>query len=433
MIKRVKIERYKSLHQMELELRPLTVLMGPNAAGKSNFLDALQLLSRIANVQTLKDAFEPPYRGNPLESFSFGAGGMRELLKRDHASFAIEVDVELSENVVESVNHQIREMRRTRSDDEERSERAIRVKENYLRYRIEVEVRPQTGILRVADEYLAALRKDGDPKGSRKPFLERMGNHLRLRLEGQGHPTHIDRYLDQSVLSRPLYSPHYPHMVAMREELSRWFFYYFEPRERMRTPNPVKEVRHIGLMGEELASYLNTLRASDARQFRAVEKALNMIVPSVTGLDVEVNSLGQVELRLEEGAIPVPARLVSEGTLRVLGLLTLSSSQEPASLLGFEEPENGVHPNRVELIAEYLKSQARIGQAQFIITTHSPLLADMLPRNSLFVCQKKEGRTSISPFSSWGPLADPHSIDKALDDYPSLSFSELMQRGDLDA
>ena len=79
----------------------------------------------------------------------------------------------------------------------------------------------------------------------------------------------------------------------MRQELASWFFFYFEPRERMRAANPVKEVRHIGLMGEELAAFLNTLRALDPPQFKAVEKSLRLVIPSMTGIDVGVNSLGR--------------------------------------------------------------------------------------------------------------------------------------------
>jgi len=105
----------------------------------------------------------------------------------------------------------------------------------------------------------------------------------------------------------------------MRRELASWFFFYFEPREHMRLPNPVKEVRHIGLMGEELASFLNTLKVLDEPQFRAVEKSLRMIIPSVTGLDVGVNDLGEVEFRLLERDTPIPVRVLSEGTLRILG------------------------------------------------------------------------------------------------------------------
>ena len=61
MLKRVHVKGYKSLADVEVRLEPLTVLFGPNAAGKSNFLDALQLLSRLGASRTLKDAFDPPY------------------------------------------------------------------------------------------------------------------------------------------------------------------------------------------------------------------------------------------------------------------------------------------------------------------------------------------------------------------------------------
>src|SRR4051794_40520410 len=111
MLRRIEINGYKSLQHVTVALEPLVVLLGPNAAGKSNFLDALQLLSRIVTCRTLKEAFDPPYRGKPLESFTFAAEGIPELLRREAASFSIEVDVELSQHVVESVNKQIHEMK----------------------------------------------------------------------------------------------------------------------------------------------------------------------------------------------------------------------------------------------------------------------------------------------------------------------------------
>src|SRR5579863_93539 len=117
MLKRVRIVGYKSFVELDLSLRPLSVLIGPNSAGKSNFLDALQLLSRMATKPTLKEAFDSPYRGTPLESFNFLGEGVQGLLSRSALSFSIEVDVELSDGVVESVNSQIREMRSSRAHD----------------------------------------------------------------------------------------------------------------------------------------------------------------------------------------------------------------------------------------------------------------------------------------------------------------------------
>jgi predicted ATPase len=434
MLRRIRIQRYKSLANVEVTLQPLSVLFGPNAAGKSNFLDALQLLSRIVASRTLKEAFEPPYRGKPLESFTFGPSGLDSLLGRESASFSIEVDVELSPSVIAAVNRQIREMRSGKSSDstsrDDVKPQAF-VRETCLRYRIEVEILPKSGILRVADEHLTALTAKGETTKSRRPFLEKVKDRLHLRMEGQAHPTYYEQYLDHSVLSLPLYPPHYPHLVALRHELTRYFFYYFEPRERMRAPNPVKEVRHIGVMGEELASFLNTLKALDPRQFKAVEKSLRMIIPSVTNIDVDVNSLGEVDLWLMEGPMRVPARVVSEGTLRVLGLLALGGASEAPALIGFEEPENGIHPRRLRMVADLLKSRVATGDTQLIVTTHSPTLPDILPDDSLYVCQKVDAHTEITPFKTWGPLGRRKDIDQALDEH--LTPSQRIMRGDFDA
>jgi hypothetical protein len=202
----------------------------------------------MAVSRTLKEAFEPPYRGKPLESFTFGPQGISDLLKQASSSFTIEADVELSPAVVETVNRQIREMKHSSTLEQPRpvpGENGLSfVRERFLRYRIQVEILPKSGILRVADEYLAALTTRGEPTGKRKPFLGRVGNRLHLRMEGQAHPSYHERYLDHSILSLPLYPPHYPHLVAIRQELANWFIFYFEPRERMRAPSPVKETRY---------------------------------------------------------------------------------------------------------------------------------------------------------------------------------------------
>ncbi len=439
MLTRIKIHGYKSLKDVEVNLSSLSLLIGPNAAGKSNFLDALQLLSKLVTSRTLKEAFDPPYRGKPLESFTFSHKGIAGFLEEERLSFSIEADVRLSPSVVEAVNRQIREMKRSSAHEpgsDETTRKLPTVREKYLRYRIEVEILPKSGFLRVVDEYLAALTQKGEPTTKRRPFLSRQRDRLHLRLEGQAHPAYYERFLDHSILSLPHYPPHYPHLVAMRKELESWLFFYFEPRERMRAANPVKEVRHIGLMGEELPAFLNTLKALDPGQFRAVEKALRTIMPNTEGIDVDVNALGEVELRLIESGTPIPARVLSEGTLRLLGLLALTGAKEPPALIGFEEPENGIHPRRIQLIAELLKTRSSLGATQYIVTTHSPLLPDLVEDKDLYVCKKEGSMTRIEPFSTWGPLGRKKDIDQAFmdeDEQEELSISERILRGDFGA
>ena len=432
MLKRVHIKGYKSLSDVEVRLSPLTLLFGPNAAGKSNFLDAIQLLSKLATSRTLKEAFDPPYRGKPLESFTMEKDGLKGMVQQERLVFSIEADLDLSDAVVEAVNRQIREMRRPSSA--ETDSRPAPVRERNLRYRVEVEMRPRSGIMCITDEYLAALNAAGKPTGKRRPFIERHGEQIRLRLEGQAHPTYYERYLDHTILSMPHYPPHYPHLVAARRELEHWLFFYFEPRERMRAANPVKEVRHMGLMGEDLAAFLNTLQVLKPKQFEAVEKALHTLMPNVEGIEVDVSDLGEVELRLMESGVGIPARVLSEGTLRMLGLLALTGADEVPSLVGIEEPENGVHPRRIQLIAELLKTRTILGPTQYIATTHSPILPDLLSDDSLFAVRRVDRQTHIESFATWGPLARKGDIEHALDDRAErLPVSERILRGDFDA
>ena len=438
MLKRIKIQGYKSLVDLELDLEPLSVLVGPNASGKSNFLDALQLLSHIATNRTLKEAFDPPYRGHALESFTFGQEGIENLLEQETVSFSIEVDVQLSQRVIDTVNRQIRDMKRTTLNAlkaiDQPPKGTLSVSEENLRYRIEIEMLPRLGVLRVADEYLAALNANGELSKRRKPFLEQIDNRLHLRMEGQARPTHYERGLNYSILSMSHHPPHYPHLIAMQQELASWFTFYLEPRERMRIPNPVKAARHIGLMGEDLAAFLNTLQSLNKRRFESIEKLLGTMIPSVTNIEVSINKLGEVELDLREGGKLVSARVLSEGTLRILGLLALVGAEEPPTLIGFEEPENGIHPRRIQRIARFLETRMTLKDIQFIVTTHSSLLPDLVPPESLYVCRKVNGNTEIEPFTRMhvGPLWKKSDIEVALDDEGALSPSERILRGDFD-
>ena len=424
MIRRVKIRGYKSLREVDVQLEPLTVLIGKNAAGKSNFQDALQLLTAFTRARTLAEAFAPPYRGAPLESFSFGADGIKGLLALDSARFSIEVDVKLSPQTIDKVNEQISQMRGYENGPV-KSQSAVR--EHYLRYGLEIEILPKAGFLRVANEYLQALTPSDEPNKKRNPFLELDPNkkQLRLRMEKQAHPIYHDRYLNHTILSTALYAPHYPHITALKEEIANWHFFYFEPREHMRARNPVREVRHIGLMGENLAAFLNSLRSRDALQYKAIQKAIHLLIPSISGLETEINDLGEVELKVVEGGTAVPASILSEGTLRMIGLLTLVGTKESPTLIGFEEPENGIHPHRIQLVAELLNTRRIIGGTQIIVTTHSPILLNYLPLDSLFECSRTDGSTRIRPVRERAPLL------KALEagEPDAMPISERLMRG----
>ena len=114
--------------------------------------------------------------------------------------------------------------------------------------------------------------------------------------------------------------------------------------------------------------------------------------------------------------------------------------------MGFEEPENGLHPRRIEMIAELLKTRSGLGPTQYIVTTHSPLLPDLLPDDSLFAVRRTSRRTRIDPSSVWPPLGPQGrrgDIGRALDGgdvnpaggdgHERLPVSDRILRGDFDA
>jgi predicted ATPase len=396
MLKRVRIKGYKSLLDVDVTLQPLTVLVGPNASGKSNFLDALQLLSRMATARKLREAFEPPYRGKVLESFSFGAGGIPELLQQDRLRFTIEVDIEPDPALVETLDAEVVDIHPDQTTNY-----------RFIRYSVSIEMQPQAGVLRVAEEYVI-------------PYSE--------------SPTSAPYFLvgsdkDYLNVSRAFASRQQKLLRILYHEFERWHFFYLEPRERMRVSSPVKEIHQIGMMGEELAPFLNTLKFLNPAQFDAIEKALNMIIPSIERIDVEVNNVGEVELRLIENGIAVPSRVVSDGTLRILGLLALQGVRETVSLVGFEEPENGVHPYQIQLLANLLETGTYLN-TQFIVTTHSPILLDLIAPEALFICRKTSRGTEIIPYTDSNKFIPP--LDDESDEFVS-SIGDRIQRGDFNA
>ncbi len=421
MLKRIHVRGFKSLFDVEVDLAPLVVLLGPNAAGKSNFLEALFLLSRLVTERTLADAFEPPLRGYPAEAFSLPETGLPGLLSQQRAELSIEVDLDLPSN--------------------------SRIPG--LCYRIGVEIEPQTGTLAVSDEFLARRNRDGSFK-KMDPRIEKAKDHLVVRrLSEAGRPGHEPLGLNHAVASNLQFSGsnRYPDFDRLRAELSQWRTYYLDPRIAMREPQPPRETSDIGPRGELIAPFLHRLKESSKleRYFAAIRRALHATIPSIDsteGLDVDLDKTrGTLDIQVLQDGTPYSSRVISEGTLRVLALCAIAANPAPSSLIAFEEPENGVHPRRIEVIADLLASMARPGRTQVIVTTHSPTLIGAMLRKSreeprlirLLGCTQEGRATRLAGFETAGPVFDDAEIRRALSEAQDDSFVEaLLVRGWLD-
>jgi len=410
MLKSLTVRGFKSLKDVTVELPRMAVLFGPNAAGKSNLLDAIQALSRIGTQRTLADALGEPIRGYPIEAFSFPSGGLAELLSASSAQFSLEADLTVG-------------------------------KDSY-RYRIAVAIEPGSGRLSTAEEYVAQLGARGEPKG--RPAIEGVGSNLHIRRKSKpAHPRQETIGLNHSILSDPrLGGLEYRILERTREEFSGWRTYYLDPRVAMREAQPPSDVRDIGVLGGGIAPLLYRLQAEHPKHFQAVSRTLRSIVPSVEELTVDLDKRrGTLDILIRQGGVDYSSRIVSEGTLRVLALCAIAVNPWGGSLLAFEEPENGVHPRRLELIAQLLLSLALEQERQVVVTTHSPLFCDAVLKGArsrpedvgLFNVRRDGQATVVQPFDITGPLFKDQQIAAALTTGTEDGlFESLLLRGMLD-
>lgn len=412
-LRRIHIQGFKSLVDVELELPRLAVLAGPNAAGKSNVLDAVQTLARAGTQRTLADALSEPIRGFPAEAFTLPAGGLPELLTQQSARFSIEADVEVGGRVNERDAH----------------ERA--------RYRVGVAVDPDAGVLSLDDEFLTRATKEWKPKDS--PRIEVVGDELVIRRSGGGgRPPHEQLGANHTLLSDArLASPAYPLFDLVRDEYRQWRSFYLDPGTAMRAAASPREVPDIGVHGEHIAPFLYGLKVREPQAFAAVKRALRAVIPGVGSLDVDLDTKrGTLDIQIEQGGTTFSSRVVSEGTLRVVGLCAIAVTAR-GGLVAFEEPENGVQPQRLDRIAELLASVARRGDAQLVVTTHSPgFVAAILERArvedtdiGLFSVGRVGNDTVVKHLRDFGLWEDP-ALDELLREPDETDkIAALVQRG----
>jgi predicted ATPase len=414
MLTRIRVQRFKSLVDTgPIEIAPLTVLFGPNAAGKSNFLDAVQVLSRLASERTLKDAFSEPVRGQPLEAFTFPSSGLPGLLEMPKPTCAFAADLVSGDFA--------------------------------LRYSAEIGIHPKSGTLSVEDERLVRLNRHGEERES--PRIERAEEQLRIRRRSKPGRPHTEKVgLSFTQLSdRRFGGNEYRVIEKARDELSSWRTYYLDPRVAMRAPRSPQEVDDIGPLGEYVAPYLYRLHSEEPKVFQAVKRTLRTLIRSVDDLSVDLDpKRGVLDVEVKQGGTAFSSRIISEGTLRVLALACVATNPWGGSLVAFEEPENGVHPRRIELIADMLVAMATQSPQtrQVVITTHSPIFCGAVLKYTrqrtdqiaLYNVTRDGNATRLTRFRPTGPLFLDKEIREGLsatsDD--AAVFEGIVLRGLLD-
>jgi predicted ATPase len=211
----------------------------------------------------------------------------------------------------------------------------------------------------------------------------------------------------------------------------------------MRAARSPSEVDDIGVLGQDVAPFLYRLQAEHPKHFDTVRRTVRSLVPGVEDVIVDLDRRrGTLDVQIRQDGVLFSSRIVSEGTLRVLALASVAANPWGGSLLAFEEPENGVHPRRLDLIAQLLVTLAVDRKRQVVVTTHSPRFCDVVlglgrrhgDEIALLNTRHVGGETEVKRFDVTGPLFTDQEVHRALTSTAEESvFEGLILRGLLDA
>lgn len=382
MLTRFEVSGFKNLEDVVVELGPFTCVAGPNAVGKSNLFDAMELLSLLSQHSFLEAIamVRPTAQQRP---------DIRTVFSR--AVIDGERNLSLAAEMI---------LPRSAEDD---FGQVVEPSRTFVRYELEIAVRRDDSTpgglgLHLAHEKLAprtsaattALRfpggkgyQDSVTGGRRNPYLEwkDSGNHpvVSVRAEsGAGRPREVAADgAPRSVLSA-VASAEYPTVLVTRAEMMSWRFVALEP-SAMRAADDLMERRGVTAAGAHVPAALHRQELAaggDGRVLQRVQDSVGSLV-DIRSLRVQEDPVRQtLEIRAQVGDAPeLPARSLSDGTLRFLTLAAMSASDEYLGMVCMEEPENGVHPAKITAMHALLHELAQRrpdSLRQVVVNTHSP-------------------------------------------------------------
>jgi len=385
-IESIKVKNLLSFDSVgiDLNLKPLNVLIGPNGSGKSNFIEILSLLQAA-----------PSALAKPVKK----AGGVSDWLRKDCPDNPAQVEVLVKyPNGPKSLRHRF-------------------------------EFTSEGNRFSLIDE---RIENEAPTPGNSSAFFfyKYENNHPVLSVQqGIGHNKQgrnrplkrEDVDPEQSILSQRKDPDIYPEITWLAEAYGRikifreWTFgRYASPRM------PHKADERNDFLEENcgnLGLVLNSIRQFPGAKRKLLD-SLRQLYEGITDYEVAIDA-GYVQVFIEENGMSIPATRLSDGTLRYLSLLAVLCHPKPPALICIEEPELGLHPDVLSHLADLLIEASQ--RTQLFVTTHSETLVDALSDipESILVCEKEHEGTSIR-------RCDQNELSGWLEKY---SLGELWRRG----
>ncbi len=380
MIKRIRLQNFKSFQDAELNLGEVSVLVGTNASGKSNIRDAFRFLHGISRGYQIPEIIGEKYADGVLQWRGI-RGGLREIMFYGSQNFAIEVDI-----VAPDLNpHPSATWQKGESLS--------------FTYRIEIITTPENLIPHINLESLTCDHLEHPIFHSSFRSLPINGGRGLQLISSYGYERELSyggklRYMPtlwlaaESDFHEKILEIIDNHFVA--RHLSQMALYYLSGMrfidlntDAMRQPS-IPGQTMLGDRGENLSSVMQDICQDPERKAILLSWLQELTPMDAEDFEFPSDFTGKILLHLiEENGHKTSAYSASDGTLRFLGILAALLSKDSSNFYFFEEPENGIHPTRLYLLMQLLeqevaRSQKSDSQKQVLITTHAPLLLHYL-------------------------------------------------------
>lgn len=418
-ITKLTIQNFKSFDHVEVDLRNFNVVVGPNAAGKSNLIEAVVFLKDIAE-HGLEDAVD--IHGGIKMVRNFNAGGGQ------HLRFGVEYEEAESADgriVVDDAKHRI-----LRLDDD----KIVGVKKERVAY--DFSIRPHrrgAGFSVVRDELSQRITlfemmpvmgenlenerewfvpfpqdftfyREVEPMGEGALILNQRKSRLHARLDSSLNKN-VELADVAPILSHPywgipmrslmLESPFFKTVNSgFWDALENTRIYDFDPKKPKQAV-PIAGVKKLDGDGGNLAIVLQEIlrRAENRRRF---VNLVSDLLPFVDGVGVDrlaYNSLlAKLTERYSSGKRDMSVAWASDGTISVLAMVA-ALFFERGELAVFEEPERNMHPQLIGRLVQLMKEASE--RKQIILTTHNPEMLRHSDLDDILLVQRDDDGNSI--------------------------------------
>lgn len=332
------IKGFKSIRLLEeFELKALNVLIGGNGAGKSNFIDFFRLLRAMLELSL------PGLGTSNLKAYIADGGGSDDFLfNGPKVTQQIEAELIFGQNGY-------------------RFKLAPTSDETFI---INDEARlftgGHTGWWELGSgQTEPALLKDKDESGA-------IGKRS------------VSAYVYDSIASWKIYHFHDTSKLA--------------PMRRFET---IEDCAYLRFDAANLAPYLLYLRENEAAAYQQIVETIRLVTPFFDNFILKPNSKDKVRLQWHQKGsdYPLKPQHLSDGTIRFICLVTALLQPAPPSTIILDEPELGLHPYAIDILAELIRFAAT--KTQVIVSTQSPALVDCFNPEDIVVVNRKDGASTF--------------------------------------